>query len=112
MASAPRASTHVRNLDETVVNVSAGACHVTDIVAANTTGAAAFVQVFDLAAADVTLGTTRPLFVIALAATTGWQHLSFSEGVVFDTRFSAASTTAAEGSTGSADGVFVQAWVK
>lgn len=105
-------STHVRNLDENGANISNGRCHIAKILAVNTTGAAAFIQVFNAAVASVTLGTTRPLFVIPLAATTGFEFLDFNEpGLYFDTRCSAFSTTTAEGSTGSADGVFLQAFV-
>lgn len=111
MASRHANTTHLRNVNDTVVNATAGRAVVTDIFAINTSGATAFVQVFDSAASGVTLGTTRPVLSITLAATTGLQHLAFSQGIVFETRCSVASATAAEGSTGSADGVFVQVWV-
>ena len=78
----------------------------------NNQGATAFIQIFDLAAASVTLGTTRPLIQIPLAATTGFVELDFSfPGLLFTTRCSIFSTTTTEGSTGSADGVFAQATI-
>ena len=104
--------THARNLNDTGQNISNGVCHIAKILALNTSGAAAFVQVFDSPAASVTLGTTRPLFVIALAATTGFEFLDFNEpGLYFTSRFSAFSTTSAEGNTGSGAGVFLQGFI-
>lgn len=111
MAS-PVSTTHLRNLDETGQNVSNGGCHVKKLVLTNSSAAVAWVQIFDLAAADVTLGTTRPLVSIPLAATSGFADLDFElAGWFFATRFSVFSTTTQEGSTGSADGVMLQAWI-
>jgi hypothetical protein len=108
----PVGATHIRNLDENGANVTAGRATVGKIYAANTSGAAAFVQIFDRAVADVVLGTTVPRYVFPLAATTGHFELNFDyPGEFFETRLSAFSTTTAEGNTGSADGVFLQAWV-
>ena len=108
----PQAVTHLRNLNDTGQNVTAGIARITHIHAINTSGATAFVQVFDLAVASVTLGTTRPLISIPLAATTGIQSISFSPAIGFMTRVSVFSTTTVEGSTGSADGVYLQAWIE
>lgn len=108
----PLSTIHVRNLNATVVNVSNGACFVAHINVTNSSAAVAWVQIFDVAAADVTLGTTRPLFQFAVAATSGLESVSFSPPIKFNTRFSVASTTASEGSSGSADGVMLQAWTE
>lgn len=105
-------STHIRNLKDTVVNVSNGECWVAHIHVVNASGAVAWVQIFDAAAANVTLNTTRPMFSIPLAATSGVESISFSPPIKFNTRFSAASTTTPDGGTGSADGVFMQAWTE
>lgn len=102
-----------RNLSEVGQNFSNGTATVGKLIFVNTTGAAAFIQIFDAAAASVTIGTTRPLFSLPLAATTGYVELHFDyPGYNFSTRLSVFSTTTAEGSTGSASGVFGQgfAW--
>ena len=106
------ATTQIVDLAATVTNVTAGVARVTKVIAMNTSAATAFVQVFDLAAADVTLGTTVPKYQILLAATTGFVELDFgSEADSFLIRMSAASTTTTGGSTGSAAGVRLQTWI-
>lgn len=110
--SSPVRSTHFQNLAGTVTNITNGRCEIVEITAVNTSGAVAFIQIFDLAAADVVLGTTVPMFVIPVAATSGFEVVYFGvNGWYVETRLSAASTTTAEGSTGSASGVFLQAFV-
>ena len=105
-------SVHVRNLDDNGANVSNGVCHIAKILVVNTTAAAAFIQVFDRPVSAVTIGTTVPMFVIPVVATSGFQFIDFNEpGLYFTNRCSMFSTTAAEGATGSDDGVFVQCWV-
>lgn len=103
-------STCVANLKGTVTNFSNGRIGVESIVVTNASGATAYVQVFNLAAADVSLATTVPLVVIACATGATEQLISSSEWV-FDTRLSMASTTTPTGSTASADGVFVQVFI-
>lgn len=105
------AQTQVVDLAATVTNLTAGGARAAKVIAMNTSAATAFVQVFDLAAADVTLGTTVPKYQIVLAATTGFVDLDFSWLDVFLTRMSAASTTTSGGATGSAAGVRIQAWI-
>ena len=104
-------STRFSGLNDTGQSISAGECRVTDIIVQNTSAAVAFVQVFDAAAANVTLGTTVPVFEILLALTTGFQHIPFGDPVHFTTRMSAFSTTTAGGNTGSGAGVTLQAWI-
>lgn len=107
----PISPTHYRNINDSGVNISNGEVAISHLVCVNTSGAAAFLQFFNLAAANVTLGTTRPLFVIPVAATTGVRSIQFSPPLRLDTRLSVFSTTTAEGLTGSAAGVSAQAWV-
>ena len=110
--SAPLSSTHFRNVKNTAVNLSNGLIDVTSLLVVNTTAAAIFVQFFNLAAADVVVGTTRPVFSIPVAATTGFEVVYFGpNGTIFDTRLSAAATTTVEGSTDPGDGVFVQIFI-
>lgn len=72
----------------------------------NTTAAAAYLQMFDKAAADVTVGTTPADFTIPLAASESLTlplhlPLEFVLGIVL------AGTTTAGGSTGAAIKVFL-----
>ena len=104
------ATSHFRNLNDTGQNISNGICNILKFVVVNTTAATAFVQIFNAAAANVVLGTTVPMFVIVVPITTGVVDMEFdSPGLYITTRCSAFSTTTAEGSTGSASGVFLQA---
>lgn len=74
---------------------------LTEVHGINTTGAKAYVQLFDAAlATDVTLGTTIPLRVLTVPASDS-DTLTFpDEGLVFDLGVVAAATTTATGSTG------------
>lgn len=107
----PIQGTHFRNLNDTGQNISNGEVAISHLIAYNTSGATAYIQLFNAAAANVTLGTTRPLFTVALPATTGWKDIQFSPPLRFPTRLSAFSTTTPEGLTGSAAGVFLQVMV-
>ena len=101
----------LRNLNATGQNVTAGENHILKFYAINVSGSAAFVQLFDLAAGSVTLGTTIPLISMPVAATAGSAELPFDfPGLHFQIRCSAFATTTADGSTGSASGVFLQAF--
>ena len=111
MAGYARA-THFTGLSDTGQNITAGIARVSHINALNRSAATAFIQIFDLAAASVTIGTTVPLFEILLAASTGFESISFSPPVEFITRMSAFSTTTDGGSTGSAAGVVLQCWIE
>ncbi len=65
----------------------------------NTTTAAAYVQVFDAAAAaDVTVGTTTPTFVLGLPASGGAAN-SFAKPIKFTLGIVVASTTTATGAS-------------
>lgn len=104
-------STHFQGLNDTGQNICLVRCGIGKLSAYNTSGATAFLQFFDALAANVVLGTTKPLFVIVLVANVGYENVDFYPPTVFSTACSVFSTTTAEGSTGSAAGVFAQAWV-
>lgn len=96
------------NLDETVVAVKATAGRLYGLQAINTQGAVTFVQIFDVAAGSVTLGTTVPDMQFTMVATTGYIDPPFpSQGIQFDTAITIAASTAASGASGSNDGVDV-----
>lgn len=78
------------------------ACELTSLKYINEDTAARFLQVFDAAAiADVTLGTTRPDYVLVAAQNAADNYhgsgLKFNKGIVV------APTTTATGSTAAAD---------
>src|SRR6266478_6226926 len=111
MAS-PTSATLFQNVNSTGMNVTNGKAEVTRFIAVNTSGATAFLQIFDSPITSVTLATTVPLEVIPLIANTGiytWEAGRFSW--LFDNQMSVALTTAGLGSTGSANGVFITVWV-
>lgn len=114
----PSQTTHFRNLNGTGQNVTAGTARVSHLTITNaiSPAATAFVQFFDLAAADVVLGTTRPILVVhvpaAAAAVNGTLDIDFGHTWLILTRLSVFGTTTAEGSTGTADGVFLQVTVE
>lgn len=65
----------------------------------NTTAAVAYVQIFNVAVASVTLGTTAPTLSIGIPAS-GGVTVNFDKGVAFGTAISYACTTTRAGSTG------------
>lgn len=73
----------------------------------NNQAATAFVQLFDLLAANVTLGTTTPDKEFQVAANGHLELWCADPGVSFDTGIAIASTTTEKGSVGSAAGVQV-----
>ena len=111
----PASTTHFRNLSTTGLNVTNGGAEVVAVLATNSTAATAYTQVFDAAAADVTLGTTVPLFVIHVpggtSAIEGSFFLTFYPPVLFSTRMSVFGTTTPEGNMAVGAGVFCQVWI-
>ena len=87
-------------LTNTAVAVDASPGTVSMIHAANTGGSAAlcYLQLYDVAAASVTVGTTTPTITLAIAASTVLT-LPLSTPIQFATAISAAATTTAGGST-------------
>lgn len=86
---------------------------VVTIELVNTTGSVAWVQVFNALAANVTLGSTVPLFSIPLAATNGFDTLDFGPNAMdFDTGLTLGATTAVAGGTPAGAGVYAQVVVQ
>lgn len=88
----------------TVQNVSGGAANLYGISVVSPSDAAVdtFLQVFNVAAANVTLGTTLPDFVMRVPFTRTRAVVFFpgdDDTDLFDTRISMAVTTTATGST-------------
>jgi len=65
---------------------------------ANGTGATAYLQIFDLAAASVTVGTTAPSYSLAVP-TLSTADLVFGKPILHATGFTVASTTGRSNST-------------
>lgn len=92
----------------TVVQVKAGAGQLVYLKLVNTTAAAAYLQIFDLLAASVTLGTTTAKWTVRLAANESVSVpmlLPLGLGQVNSLAtagISMAGTTTATGSTGAA----------
>lgn len=82
----------------TAVAVKASAGQVYSWMLFNPSGAVAYLQVFNVAAAGVTVGTTAPLFSIPVQAGT---QVPFSTdiGIAFGTAISVAATTTPTGSS-------------
>ena len=86
------------------VKASAGSLYGVSLV--NTGTAAAYVQLFDLAAASVTLGTTAPKLSFWVPAGGSWEEKFTGEAkVAFAAAIAAAATTTATGSGAPATGV-------
>ena|SRR5438132_12106216 len=101
-------STHFRNVRNTVQNFTSGIALVTGYVVTNTTAATVYMQIFDLDAASVTLGTTVPMLSFPVTATNVGSIFFGTMGVSFNTKMSGAVTTTVEGSADPGTGVFVQ----
>lgn len=99
--------------DSTEVQVGTGAKTLHWLWAANMTASVAYLQVFNLAPASVTLGTTAPLMVFPVPTLGDTNGAGFSvelgaAGTLFDTALTVAMTTTATGATAVADnGVFL-----
>jgi len=76
----------------------------------NPEAAVTFVHFYNTAAASVTVGTTNPLFTIAIPATSA-ANLSIPQGITFSNAgWSVAATTTAGGNTAPATGVSLVVW--
>ena len=96
-----------RNLAGTVTAVKATAGILKTVTVVNNQAAVAFVQIFNVAAGSVTLGTTTPDWEIQVAANSSVTVNFAPDGLSCGTAISVASTTAEGGGTGSAAGVMV-----
>ncbi len=91
-----------------VIKASAGQLY--GYYAYNPEAAVSFVHFYNTAAASVTVGTTNPLFTIAIPAGSA-ANLMFGIGVAFSNAgWSCAATTTAGGNTSPATGVSLVAW--
>lgn len=89
------------NVDDTVVDVNAVPSFVDGGIAFNNTAAQAFLQFFDKKAADVTLGTTVPDWIVAVSPNDNDPIHVGESGLIFSTAVSVACTTTATGLTAS-----------
>lgn len=103
----PLLPTHFWNIKNPGKNLSNGEVGVTAMIATNASVTAAWIQVFNVASTAVTLGTTRPLFCMAVPSGSTTELL-FSPPARFDTRLSAFGTTTPEGAVSIGDGVHLQ----
>jgi len=85
----------------TKTTVKAGKGQLHNLVLQNTTAAKAYLQCFNKLAADVTVGTTVPDFVIPLAASVS-QSFPFPMPIDFSIGLVIAGMTTATGNTGAA----------
>jgi hypothetical protein len=93
----------------TIQPIALSTARLFGLYAINTSGAAAYVQIFDALVANITLGTTAPDEQL-LVASAGTAYLLLpQDGLYFANAISVQSTTAVSGSTGSASGVYVYA---
>lgn len=97
--------------DETVVNIKATEGDIYFLEATNANATDIYVQFFDAAAANVTLGTTVPDFVLFVPAGDGTNDGAiiqnfYNSPVHFENAITYAVTTTATGSTGpTSDGI-------
>ncbi len=102
---------HYRNLNATATAVATQRTGISKIAITNTSGSLTFVQIFNDVAANITLGTTRPVVSIPVASN-AWEHVDFyPQEALFLTAVTAYATTTVEGNTGSGNGVFMQGWI-
>lgn len=86
--------------DETKAAVNTGRTRLVSVHVNNLDAAVMYLQLFDAAAASVTVGTTTPDLVIPMAAS-GTHHVVWGDdGPVFWTACTYAVTTTPSGSTG------------
>ena len=90
----------------TVIAISSRTCVFSSIQFLNTTAAVAYLQVFNLPAASVTIGTTAPVVSFGVAAS-GTQAITFPRDGWFvgGSGCSVAGTTTRAGSTGASQDV-------
>jgi hypothetical protein len=85
-------------LTNTVVSAKASAGQLYGYFWYNPNATAAYIQVFNTASGSVTLGTTTPVYVITIPATSG-ANVEFSNGIAHSTAITYAATTTATGNT-------------
>jgi hypothetical protein len=91
------------------VNASAGNLYGYHIY--NPNASIVYVQLFNVASASVTVGTTAPTAVLAIPPT-GWADSPPSVPIAFGTALTIAATTTATGSTAPATAILANLWYK
>lgn len=86
-------------LSNTVTNIKPFYGQLASLTAYNPNASAAYIQVFDVLAANVVLGTTVPSFILPLAQASSLSMSLGDNGLQFNTAISIAATTTATGST-------------
>lgn len=89
-----------------LVDIS-GQYHIGSILALNTSAAAAFLQFFDQPCSGVTVGTTRPSWVVPVSAN-NYSFTAYNGPLDFFTPICVVSTTTPAGAVGSAASVYMQ----
>jgi hypothetical protein len=103
----PASGVYTGTVSGTKVEVTANTkSTVFSVHISNTTAATAYLQIFDLATASVTVGTTTPTYVIGVQAS-GSVNLTFGVPIEHTTGFIIASTTTRTGATGAAQEVTI-----
>ena len=94
-------------LSTTVEAIKASAGELGNILCYNPNATVAYVQVFNVAAASVTLGSTAPNYIVSVPATSngGYSGLPGGHGMAFGTAISFAATTTPTGSTAPGTGL-------
>lgn len=87
------------NADGTVRNLTTQQVVLYGLEALNMDAARRFVQVFDVPAASVTLGTTKPVLSIGMGSN-GNEYRYYDGGILFPAGLSYACTTTDTGNTG------------
>ena len=113
MANVPSYSTNFQSaLAGTVVAVKTTGGKLYGIEASNSNTVTEWIQIFDLASADITLGTTTPKlsFLVpkgASATDQGGMDKIWPDGIDFSLAIRVAATTAPTGGTGAGTGLTV-----
>lgn len=92
-------------LTNSAIAIAASAASLGGVDFVNLGGSAAFVQIFNVAAASVVLGTTVPKIVKWVPAGGSWEEKFGDVGIAFSTAISVAATTTTTGSTAPGTGI-------
>jgi len=95
------------DVDNTAQALKTSAGVISTVTIENPSNADAFLQLFDAATGDVTVGTTTPDYVIGGIPTGTHDHFVFPESMNFNTAITYSGTTTATGSTDPSTGLVV-----
>ena len=105
-ASSGGLSAYSANVTNSAVAVDASAGQIGWYMIGNQNGAVCYLQVFNLAAASVSLGSTTPTYSLPIPAF-GGANATVTSGLAFGTAISVAATTTRTGSTACTSGLDV-----